>query len=313
MSYEVLNMFKTKANVEMLWDVLLNELNVSATPLIENLQKVFETQINLFIKKTSHEIHYMRAKHNIMDLNKEFLSHIVSYVKYLYSRQNKGINKITILDEEAVVEEPYKIEDIHASRQSIFEREVEQKRIELETFMVPQKPTHINFADNVTVDKITSMDTIIADKIAQRNAEIGEGHNNNNNNSTEEWLKPIETSVDKHKKVSWNETTTHASANTNANANTNTTNIFNKLKQYSEQKSTPLPQVSTISNEQASKIQSIHNLPREPILTTTEIIKQLNETNKRIDNLQEMLVKITNIVEKTMENASANASTNATL
>jgi hypothetical protein len=310
MSYEVLNIFKTKANVEMLWDVLLNELNVSATPLIENLQKVFETQINLFIKKTSHEIHYMRAKHNIMDLNKEFLSHIVSYVKYLYSMQNKGINKITILDEEAVVEEPYKIEDIHASRQSIFEREVEQKRIELETFMVPQKPTHINFADNVTVDKITSMDTIIADKIAQRNAEIGEGHNNN---STEEWLKPIETSVDKHKKVSWNETTTHASANANAN----TTNIFNKLKQYSEQKSTPLPQVSTISNEQASKIQSIHNLPREPILTTTEIIKQLNETNKRIDNLQEMLVKITNIVEKTMENAStnANASTyaNATL
>ena len=74
-----LNMFKTKANVEMLWDVLLNELNVSATPLIENLQKVFETQINLFIKKTSHEIHYMRAKHNIMDLNKIeiFLSSIL--------------------------------------------------------------------------------------------------------------------------------------------------------------------------------------------------------------------------------------------
>jgi hypothetical protein len=300
MSYDALNTFASALNIELLWDVLLNELNVnvSSKPIVANLQKVFETQLNLFIKKTSQEIQ-LHLKHNIMDLNKDFLSHIVAYVKYLYSRQNKGINKLTILDEEAVVEEPYKIEDIHASRQSVFDREVEQKRIELETFMVPQKPSHINFADNVTIDKITSMDTIVAEKIAQRNAEIGDNLIENNNISPEKWLKPIETSLDKNKKVSWNEPSINAN-------NNNNNNIFNKLKQYHEQKSAPLPQVTTISNEQASKILSINNLPREPILTPTEIIKQLNETNKRIDTLQEMLVNITNIVEKMNTNTNAN-------
>jgi hypothetical protein len=143
------------------------------------------------------------------------------------------------------------------------------------------------------------MDTIVAEKIAQRNAEIGDNLIENNNISPEKWLKPIETSLDKNKKVSWNEPSINAN-------NNNNNNIFNKLKQYHEQKSAPLPQVTTISNEQASKILSINNLPREPILTPTEIIKQLNETNKRIDTLQEMLVNITNIVEKMNTNTNAN-------
>ena len=313
MNCDALTQFKSTTNVEMLWDVLLNELNVnlSAKPLVANLQKVFETQISIFMKKTLQEITVMHVKHNIMDLNKEFLRHIVSYVKYLYSTQNKGINKITILNEEAVVEEPYKIEDIHASRQSDFDKELERKRIELETYMTPPKPKELVFSDNMTIDKITSMETIIAEKITQRNMEISSHYDYTNSDikPSDQWLTPIETSIknenptpDKSKKVSWNEPSM---------------NIFNKLKQtqqpptidvkqYSEQKSMPLPNgmatKEMTSNEMTTKeMTSNRMIPKEckispimvtqePILPNSEIIKQLNETNKRIDNLHDMLV-----------------------
>jgi hypothetical protein len=88
-------------------------------------------------------------------------------------------------------------------------------------------------------------------------------------------------------------------------------NIFNKLKQtqqpptidvkqYSEQKSMSLPNGMTpkemTSNGMTPKEMADRTsifpimVTQEPILPNSEIIKQLNETNKRIDNLHDMLV-----------------------
>jgi hypothetical protein len=91
-------------------------------------------------------------------------------------------------------------------------------------------------------------------------------------------------------------------------------NIFNKLKQtptidvkqYSEQKSMSLPNgmptngmptngmptnITTIPKELADRTNIFPIMvTQEPILPNSEIIKQLNETNKRIDNLHEMFV-----------------------
>jgi hypothetical protein len=250
-----------------------------------------------------------RNKYSIMDLNKEFLSQVVLAVNKLFPKQNVNVKRITITDEE--VGEPYKIEDIHASRQSDFDKKLERKRIEMETYMTPPKPKELVFSDNMTIDKITSMETIIAEKITQRNMEISSHYDYTNSDikPSDQWLTPIETSIknenptpDKSKKVSWNEPSM---------------NIFNKLKQtqqpptidvkqYSEQKSMPLPNgmatKEMTSNEMTTKeMTSNRMIPKEckispimvtqePILPNSEIIKQLNETNKRIDNLHDMLV-----------------------
>ena len=221
MNLEALNAFKTNANVELLWDVLLNELHINPTNK-DNIRTVFDTNLPIFVSSMINK----RNKYSIMDLNKEFLSQVVLAVNKLFPKQNVNVKRITITDED--VGEPYKIEDIHASRQSDFDKELERKRIELETYMTPPKPKELVFSDNMTIDKITSMETIIAEKITQRNMEISSHYDYTNSDikPSDQWLTPIETSIknenptpDKSKKVSWNEPSM---------------NIFNKLKQLSK-------------------------------------------------------------------------------
>ena len=62
-----------------------------------------------------------------MELNKNFLSQVVLAVNRLFPniKQEQNIKRITISDEE--IAEPYKIEDIQASRQIKFEKEVDLK------------------------------------------------------------------------------------------------------------------------------------------------------------------------------------------
>ena len=44
----------------------------------------------------------------------------------------------------------------------------------------------------------------------------------------------------------------------------------------------------------------------EPVIPKTEIIKQLNEMNKKIDNLYEIIYKLTNFIENKNNNMETN-------
>jgi hypothetical protein len=195
-----LSMFTNKNNLKLLWEVLLDELNINKTntKLIENIRTVFESNINPFSSRAN-------PKLQIIELNKQFLSQVVLAVNRLFPtlKQDQNIKKITISDEEVLdFKEPYKIEDIHASRQSEFEKDVERKRIEMENYMTPPKPRELDFSDRNLDGKIKAMDSLVADKMAQRNIEIEQIQNNNYSNSTidpEKWLTPKETSVKNEK------------------------------------------------------------------------------------------------------------------
>ena len=348
-----LSQFTNKQNLKILWEVLLDELNINKTntKLIGNIRTVFESNINPFSSRANPKLH-------IMELNKQFLSQVVLAVNRLFPniKQEQTIKRITISDEEVSdFKEPYKIEDIHASRQSEFEKEVERKRMEMENYMTPQKPRELDFSDRNSDGKIKAMDSLVADKMAQRNLEIEQFQNNNYNTNIdpEKWLTPKETSVKnektviepkiieqksiiknnqnsklkyisidsnnnitlsideiepKNKKVSWNDYD---------NQKDSTISIFNKLKkqpiieqkvdiqeiipevndkQYIEQKSTPLPEVK---REEIQRNQATLPTPvNEPVIPKSEIIKQLNEMNNKIDNLYEIIYKLTNLMEK---------------
>lgn len=355
-----LKQFKKKENLTILWEVLLDELhiNTSSKNLVSNIRTVFESNINPFTSRAN-------PKTNIMELNKHFLSQVVLAVNRLFPniKQENNIKRITISDEE--VAEPYRIEDIQASRQSDFEKEVDRKRMEMENYMSPQKPKELDFSYGRLDGKITAMDSLVADKLVQRNIEIEQFQNSNYNNSSidpEKWLTPKETSVKndkssvepkvamlepkvieqrpiiknnqntrlKHiaidsnnnitltideiqeksqnpiKKVSWNDI--------NDNKQEPIINIFNKLKkqpiietnedntininnekQYIEQTSMPLPEIKQeeIVRNQTTTLTSNN----EPILPKTEIIKQLNEMNKKIDNLYDIVFKLTTLIQ----------------
>jgi len=346
--------FTNKENLNLLWNVLLDEfhINNSNKNLINNIKFVFESNINPFILRAN-------QKSNIMELNKHFLSQLVVAVNRLFPNfnsfdrldkgQEQNIKRITISDED-ILNEPYKIEDIQASRQSEFDKNVEEKRIDMEKYMIPRKPKELDFSDKNIDNKITSMDTLIAEKMAERNIEIERLQDINTTINTKNWLTTKETSVKNEKiifekkngvknnennrlrhisidntllnneaeiisqpfvkKVSWYDDLTEQKETT--------MNIFNKLKkqetleinqyetqnkiknsseiQYIEQKSMPLPD---IKREEIIRTQNTSlNSNNDPVLPKTEIIKQLNEMNKKIDNLYDMMFKLTNYIEK---------------
>ena len=311
-----LSHFTNKENIKLLWDVLLDELHINATnkTLISNIRMVFESNIKPFTLKTNPNI-------NLIELNKHFLSQVILAVNKLFPRE-QNIKRITITNEE--VSEPYKIEDIQSSRQNDFEKELQRKRIDLENYMTLKKPKEFDFSDRESDEKITAMDSLVAEKMTQRNLEIEQFQNSNYNTTDidpEQWLSSKETSVKGEKNEAQNNKTNrlkHISIDNNNNISLikekkvswndleSTPNIFQKLKKkqedqiiidepneqkhYIEQQSAPLPDV-----KQELFVSLRNNITQNtPIIPTSEIIKQMNEMNTKIDNLYEMISKLTN-------------------
>jgi hypothetical protein len=159
----------------MLWELLLDELqiNPNSTTIVQNIKTVFDGNINLF--KT-------RANPNagLMNLNKQFLNQLLIAVNQLFPnlkqeqqllQQQQQMKRINISEE--VLDEPYKVEDIHNARQSDFEKQFINKRNEFEKTINAKKPQPIDFSDKAEPDsKITEMESLIAETMAKRKYEI---------------------------------------------------------------------------------------------------------------------------------------------
>ena len=133
------------------------------------------------------------------------------------------------------------------------------------------------------------------------NAEIEDIHLNLNLDP-EKWLKPKETSIKNNKmtlEINDNKQTKHVSWD-DLEDSTVSLNIFNKLKktvdanvkQYDEQYSMPLP-TTEFKNEEINRPNILHT--NEPIIPQSEIVKQLNEMNKKIDKLYEIVSKLSSL------------------
>ena len=324
MNKSSLNQFTNKENIHLLWDVLLDELNVNTNnkTMVSNIKTVFESNINPFTSRAN-------SKAQIIELNKQFLGQVVLAVNRLFPqlKQEQNIKKITITNED--VAEPYRIEDIQSARQSEFDNAFEKKRMELDTYMTPQKPKSVDFTDKFVEEKITGMDSLLAEKMNQRNLELGHFITNS---ETEKWLQAKETSVKSEniqtnniqtnnikqpnsqlkyinnelsdfnktvKRVSWDERATGEEEpvisifqklkKTN-NEQTNEKQYIveqTNEKQYIEQKSTPLPEIK-------QEVIQRNGVQVSPIIPNNEIIKNLNEVNQKIDTLTNLVNKLIN-------------------
>lgn len=308
--------FTNTQNLKLLWDVLLDEININASnkTLITNIKTIFESNIKPFTSRAN-------PKLNIMELNKQFLSQVVLAVNRLFPnlKKEQNVQKITIFSEIEDNLEPYKIEDIQSLRQSEFEKEVERKKMELDTYMTPPKPTELDFSNTNLDGKITSMDSLIADKLEQRNLEIECLQNSNYNSiiDSEKWLTPKETSVkneninffkksinnnnisltineqNKSKKVSFEKDDATINVFSKLKKQTNSVETINLNNSYDEQPSLPLP----LAEDNQEYIPINRKKDNDPILPKTEIINQLNDMNTKIDKLYELVFKLTNLIQ----------------
>jgi hypothetical protein len=161
--------FLNKQNIKLLWDVLLDELQIDINnkTIVTNIRTVFESNINPFTSNANKIPHLM-----LVELNKQFLSQVVIAVNRLFPnlKKEKEFKLINITSEEIV--EPYKVEDIHSARQDNFEKQVLRKRLEFEKSINLNKPPQLDFSEKMDDGKIKEMDSLIAETIARRNFDI---------------------------------------------------------------------------------------------------------------------------------------------
>ena len=298
----ILSTFNTSNNINLLWEILLDELCINSNnkELTGNIKIVFDSNIKLFTAWVASE----NPKTNIMNLNKHFLSQVVLAVNRIFPHLNieKNIKRITITSEESA--NPYKIEDIQASRKNDFEKELEKKRMELDEYMVPQKPQEMDFTYKEIDGKITTMSSLVEEKILQRNTEFENFNNIETATETDKWLLSKDTSVhsekynavqitnDKQKSVSWDVKDTDTPINIFQKLKQHTTdNVINQERtQYIEQKSVSLPNVKQDygSQDYGSQDYGSQDIPKN------ELINTLNDMNNKINSMYDMLIKLTN-------------------
>lgn len=176
--------FLSKENIELLWDVLLDEPVVKSISNSKRGQiyNVFYTNVFTFFDKEKIK------QHDLITLNKTFLSQILKAF-----RQEPGFIKDKDKQIDKPIDKPiYKVEDIHSERQTIFEKQLAQKKADFESSLLVNKPPVPNFTEKIEQDKIKGMDELIARTVAQRNFDISPM---NITSESEQWLKPQETSV----------------------------------------------------------------------------------------------------------------------
>ena len=303
--------FTNKQNIKILWDVLLDELNMKNdnTNLVNNIRSVFESNITPFVARMNHNS-------SLMDLNKLFLSQVVIAVNSLFPnlKHQQKMQKINISDE---VLAPYKAEDIQTAKQTEFEKQVSQKQQEFDNFSSFKKPKELDFTLANTDSKITEMQLLIAETMAKRYFEVEQFEISNNSNlssESETWLQSSNTSVKTDKQNALNETTKNVEQrklkyNTffkdeRQSKDERQVHMLNKKVTFHEELE---PNITLTIEENDTNVTNVINVINEPshnilnklkkvnpILTESSLDKlsaQMEELNSKFDILLELLVK----------------------
>jgi hypothetical protein len=307
--------FTSETNKKLLWEVLVDELglnNISQQSTISNIKIVFEKNLQMF--KTR-----INPNDSLVHLNKQFLKIMIMAVNKLFPnlKQDLEIKRLTITSE--TPEEPLKAEDLHQYKQTQLTNLYNKQKQDFEQYNILSKPPEINLTDNIIDEKITEMDSLLAEKIAQRNADLNSNYSimpyvideskytnktsdiSISSNNKLKYLNlddPNNISLNT-KKVTWEDTSSETFVVTsifdklkkvndnktyesNLNENKNESSLNNKT--YETQDSMPLPSVeqqvvSTIN----STLSNIITPSVSGFLPTSEIVKQLNEINSKLD------------------------------
>jgi hypothetical protein len=252
-----------------------------------------------------------------MNLNKIFLSQIVTAVNRLFpniNQQSQSTKLINISDE--IINEPYKVEDIQSARQTEFEAQVNQRRSEFENLVTHKKPKELDFSDKAEISKIKEMEALIAETIAKRNFEIDQINMNTNPNSnpnsvsSDEWLKPNNTSVRadkqqpivsdmgqrKHKYVNVSEqepplflTRSDSTSSLKKVSFNEGNNVTMTIEEYSEPEAQEVINIPTNIFNKLKKVE-------EPNVQT-----QINDMNKKIDTLFTMMTELSSNVKQIVD------------
>jgi hypothetical protein len=278
--------FSSNENIQILWDVLLDELNISINNknLVSNIKIIFESNIKPFISRAN-------PQKPLINLNKDFLTQVYLAINKLIPNlkqiKNQEYKQISITNEE--INEPYIIEEIHNTRLNNFEKEMKKKQQEFDNIVNPPKPKEIDFTIKEKDSKITEMEKLIAETMAKRKFDIEQitysvndssvslsnniVENNSNKKNTEEkkvtWNDNIVSYEDKNNYIDNQNIYNENIDNNIINNNIDNNNIFSKLKTKSISN-------NELANREIENINTIISNLNNEIINIKSSIQTLN-------------------------------------
>jgi hypothetical protein len=188
--------FLNNENVKLLWDVIIDEDNIrgQSREFQENILNLFRTNLKGFYDVES------QKTTNLIDMNKKYVLLILNHAKKNVTQNIKPeYRKIKILDElpQKKVNELITYEEIQNDKRSQFDKDLNKRQEEFTNAMVLPVPPVPKFTDNLEDGPIAEIEKAIKELTSQRNYDIEQINRNNTNlnSTTDNWLKPQETSV----------------------------------------------------------------------------------------------------------------------
>lgn len=261
--------FLSTSNVEMLWNIIIDNVIQGNESNMSELQTIFHTHLIPFFGSEG------KNTNDLIVLNKKYISWFINHL----NRKNQETN----LSKDKLIT----VEDIHKNRQTQFEQELNEKQQEFTSYMTLKPPEVPKFSIDLNNEiPIKEFENTIKQMTAQRNYDIDMMNKTNNNPSdAQTWLKPSETSINKVKQIKIDSINLDSSQHNNIiDLNKHITwedqlpqenNIFSKLKKIN------VTDINNNNNEIITNLQnSIHDMQNkmnDMNNSITQIFKLLNK------------------------------------
>ena len=184
------NDFLTKQNVDLLWEVIIDD------DLFKNKPKELINQIGAIFRQNLRGFNEAEKNNssNLMSMNKRFIGLMLNHSRSIII-SNK--NPTSVQKQKELITST----DLQTERMSQFEKDLSQRQNEFTSAMSLPVPPVPKFSDNNLDEPIGEMELAIKKAVEQRNYDIEQVNKTLNKSNADSWLKPQETSLKSEKIV----------------------------------------------------------------------------------------------------------------
>lgn len=279
-----INDFLTKGNVDLLWEVIIDDELFKNKPkeLINQIGNMFAQNLRGFNESEKNN------SNNLINMNKKFIELILNRS---YSIINVNKNPVPPQKQKELITST----DLLSDRMSQFEKELSQKQSEFTSAMSLPVPPVPKFSDNNLDGPMGEMDLAIKKALEQRNYDIEQLNKTlSKSNQDSSWLKSQETSVKSEKLMPLNNVTqkSNVSKINSSNLNTNE-NTIKYIKIEQEAIENNIIKKDIIDLNQKKHITWKDDNIRLQIVDETKEQNDINKDNVFEDSIFKKLKKIT--------------------
>ena len=175
--------FNSMENKELLWDILLEDgyFNNIRPTLMQNIKTEFDN--------TLLEMNNSYSNDSLINKNKQFITKFTHKLNVLNTKPFELNNTNESFFKLNDTSEIYKAQDFKKSRQDQMNIEFSNKKKEMDSMLIANKPNDINFSELTTNEEpIKNIDDILQRTIENRNIEINDINSTYDKKTAEKWI-----------------------------------------------------------------------------------------------------------------------------